>query len=139
MAFSDQFPKVKYKDLNSRQKESHNFQKLSGLLADYGFNSVLLSDDQQGADFLAIHIDGSTYLKVQIKARLAIHPKYSNKEIFIGFLHKGEGYIYPHDEFEQYCLNRNSDNNTFAWVNYDGYSWPNPPKWALNFIEKYKL
>ena len=45
--------KIHYKDLNSRQKENYNFQKVAGELADYGFNCLRLTDDWQGADFIA--------------------------------------------------------------------------------------
>ena len=53
---------IKYNDLNSRQRERYNFQKIAGLLADYGFSSIKLDDDWQGADFLAQHIDGFTFI-----------------------------------------------------------------------------
>ena len=41
---------IKYRRLNARQKENFNFQKLSAVLADYGFVTFRLSDDWQGAD-----------------------------------------------------------------------------------------
>jgi len=63
------FSRVAYSDLNSRQKENYNFQKVAARLADYGFNSIRLTDDWQGADFIAVHIDGETFLKVQLKGR----------------------------------------------------------------------
>ena len=49
--------KITYADLNSRQRENYNFQKVSALFADYGFTTMRLSDDWQGADFIAQHID----------------------------------------------------------------------------------
>jgi hypothetical protein len=63
------FPKVAYSDLSARQKENFNFQKISAVLADYGFATIRLSDDWNGADFLALHRDGET-LKIQLKGRL---------------------------------------------------------------------
>ncbi|MGB9150676.1 MAG: hypothetical protein WCB36_10560, partial [Burkholderiales bacterium] len=77
--------KVKYSDLNSRQKEIFNFQKVAGLLADYGFNCIKLTDDWQGADFLAYHTNGSDTLKVQLKSRLSIAQKYIGKSLFMAF------------------------------------------------------
>jgi hypothetical protein len=50
--------KIQYKDLNSKQKEIYNFQKVAAILAAYGFNCIKLADDWQGADFLAYHKDG---------------------------------------------------------------------------------
>ena len=64
------FSVVRYEDLNSRQQEIFNFQKVSGVLADYGFATLRLTDDWNGADFLAVHVDGKTFLRVQLKGRL---------------------------------------------------------------------
>ena len=47
------FKQIDYRQLNSKQKEIHNFQKVSAVLADYGFNCIKLADDWNGADFLA--------------------------------------------------------------------------------------
>lgn len=44
-------------------------------LADYGYNSVRLTDDWQGADFIAVHIDGESFLKVQLKGRFTVDKK----------------------------------------------------------------
>ena len=37
--------KVQYENLNSKQKEIYNFQKVAAILADYGFNCIKLADD----------------------------------------------------------------------------------------------
>ena len=55
------FQPVAYGDLNSRQKENYNFQKVAARMADFGFNCLRLTDDWQGADFIACHIDGETF------------------------------------------------------------------------------
>lgn len=73
--------KIAYSQLNSRQKEIFNFQKVAGLLADYGFNCLKMADDWQGADFLAYHKDGTHTLKVQLKSRLTIGKKYQDKSL----------------------------------------------------------
>jgi hypothetical protein len=44
---------ISYASLNPRQKENYNYQKLSALLADYGFVTMRLSDDWRGADMIA--------------------------------------------------------------------------------------
>jgi hypothetical protein len=76
---------IQYSDLNSRQREIFNFQKVAAILADYGFNCIKLADDWQGADFLAYHIDGNNMLRVQLKARLSIDRKYMGKNLFMAF------------------------------------------------------
>ena len=44
---SERFEKVNYDNLNSKQKELFNFQKIAATLADYGFNCIKLADDWQ--------------------------------------------------------------------------------------------
>jgi hypothetical protein len=65
-----EFKRVPYSSLNSKQQEGHNFQKVSAVLADYGFVTIRLSSDWHGADFIAQHVDGTTFLKIQLKGRL---------------------------------------------------------------------
>jgi hypothetical protein len=89
--------KVAYSKLNSRQKEIFNFQKVAGLLADYGFNCLKLADDWQGADFLAYHKDGTHTLKVQLKSRLMIGKKYLKKSLYMAFPSGTAWYLIEHD------------------------------------------
>ena len=62
--------RIQYQELNPRQQEIYNFQKIAAVLADFSFNCIKLADDWQGADFLAYHKDGGQTLKVQLKGRL---------------------------------------------------------------------
>lgn len=39
------FNRVAYSNLNSRQQENYNFQKVAARMADYGFNCMRLADD----------------------------------------------------------------------------------------------
>ena len=64
------FTKIEYQKLNARQQETYYFHKVSTVLAEYGFATIKLNDDWANADFIAQHIDGETYLKVQLKGRL---------------------------------------------------------------------
>jgi len=133
------FKKIDYRLLNSRQKENHNFQKVAGLMADYGFNCLRLTDDWQGADFLACHIDGETVIKIQLKGRLTIDKKYLGKSIYIAFIHGDECYIYPHDEMMIFVDQADKVNNSSSWRDHRAYSWPSPPKWLLSRILEYKI
>ncbi len=98
------FDKIQYGDLKAKQQENYNFAKVAAILADYGYTCLRLSDDWQGADFLAYHKDGLITLKVQLKGRLQIDAKYVGKSIFIAFPHGGHWYLYPHDEVIEYFL-----------------------------------
>lgn len=89
--------RIDFADLNAKQKEIYNFQKVAGILADYGYNCIKLSDDWQGADFLAYHKDGDQTLKVQLKSRCTVDPKYLGKDIYIAFPSRGAWYLIPHD------------------------------------------
>ena len=89
---------IKFSTLTAKQKEIYNFQKVSGLLADYGFNCIKLADDWRGADFLAYHKDGHQTLKVQLKSRLTIEHKYQGKDLYMTFPIKGTWYLVAHDE-----------------------------------------
>ena len=88
---------INYAELNSRQRETFNFQKVAGLLADYGFNCMKLTDDWQGADFLAYHKDGTNTLKVQLKSRLCISQRYVGKAIYMAFPLNGGWFLIEHD------------------------------------------
>jgi hypothetical protein len=61
------FEKVVYSELNAKAKEMYNFQKVSAKLADYGFTTIWLNNDWQGADFIGVHANGVTDIKVQLK------------------------------------------------------------------------
>ena len=49
------FERVDYKKLSREQQEIYNFQKVAGVLSDYGFNCIKLADNWRVADFLAYH------------------------------------------------------------------------------------
>ena len=130
--------RIKYSELNARQKENFNFQKLSAVLADYGFVTLRLSDDWQGADFIAQHIDGSTILRVQLKGRLAFYKEYKGKELWVGF-HDGEAwYLYPHDRLLAQVLKATSIGSTVSWSQRGGYSFPRVPRRLRRLLSKYR-
>lgn len=116
--------KVVYSELKSRQQENFNFHKVASLLADYGFNSMRLNDDWQGADFVAIHINGEDFLKVQLKSRAWIDRKYCNKDIYIAFPNNGQWYLYPHDEVMKKIISEGLAAGTRSWDTFGAYSWP---------------
>ena len=134
------FKPVVYADLNSRQKENHNFQKVAARLADYGYNCLRLTDDWQGADFMACHVDGETILKVQLKGRLTIDKKYLGKSIHIAFFYGQDCYIYDHDGFVVH-LEQNGliGADSVTWHQAGGRSWPSPPSWAIKLLSEYRI
>ena len=129
-----EFKRISYKkDLNARQKENFNFQKVAARLADYGFNCIRLSDDWQGADFIASHIDGNTFLKIQLKGCLTFQKKYIGKNIYIAFNEDGKWHIYPHDELLRTKVEGQKTiekliEKTKSWKFGGAYHWPRIPK-----------
>ena len=128
------FSKIKYTDLNPRQQEKHNYHKLSAILADYGFDTMWLTDDWKGADFIAQHIDGQMMLKVQLKGRLTFSKKYSNKSLYIAFYSAGDWYFYPHDELLERIIAETNIAQTLSWTDGGMYSFPSLSKQLTNTV-----
>jgi hypothetical protein len=144
-----QFPQIEYAKLNSRQQENYNFQRVSAVLAEYGFSTLRLSDDWQGADFIALHIDGTTFFRVQLKGRLTIDKKYKNKELWICFSSDGVWYLYPHDTFLCWVENHSSAIQSKSWIgdsesaesesDAGSYTWPVLSKQLKTWLNDYQL
>jgi hypothetical protein len=122
--------KIIYTELNSKQKENYNFHKVASALADYGYNSMRLNDDWQGADFIAVKDDDM--LKIQLKGRFTIDKKYIGKDIFISFLEEGKVKIYNHDD----ALKLIPENVKISksWSEVGSYSWGKTPKYFNEII-----
>ena len=142
MSESIKFEPIEYKVLNARQKENFNFQKIASTLADYGFNCIRLSDDWQGADFIACHIDGNTFVKIQLKGRLHFEKKYKGKNIYIAFNQGGKWYLYPHDELLRKKVEGQKTVEGLMKIQNRGmsdgiYNWPSIPKKLEKLMAQY--
>lgn len=131
--------KIRYADLNARQKEAYNFQKVSARLADFGFNTIRLSDDWQGADFIAQHLDGQQFLKVQLKGRLLFSRKYAGKDIYICFYEEGHWYLVPHDEMLEWVLDNTAVGNSKSWKEKGEYHFPGLPAAIEQKLQPFRL
>ena len=121
------FQKIDYASLQARQKENYNFHKVSAVLAGYGFTTIRLSDDWNGADFLALHVRGDT-LKLQLKARITLQIKYCSKDIWIAAPYDGGWFIYPHDEAVNLIEAAAPFHHSESWRERGSYSWRSPSK-----------
>lgn len=110
------FNKINYSDLSPKQKEIYNFQKISAYLADYGFNCIKLSDDWNGADFLAYHPNGKDTLRIQLKSRITIDRKYLNKELYIAFPIENGWCLINHDELVNIIQNTTNWLESSSWL-----------------------
>lgn len=131
--------KIEYSGLNSRQKEIYNFQKVAALLADYGFNCLKLSDDWQGADFLAYHKDGKDTLRVQLKSRLYVGKKYVGKNLHVCFPLKNRWYLVPHDDLVEAVGTTTNYLASRSWLEAGGYSTDGPNQELMKWLEQYIL
>jgi hypothetical protein len=115
--------KISYASLNSKEKEDYNFQKMSGILADYGFTTIRLNNDWNGADFIALLGNGKTY-RVQQKGRIYFSPNYENKDVWIAFIDRKSKfellYLFPHDVILEKIP---EIKNTKSWKDYKYYSF----------------
>ena len=83
-----------------------------------------LTDDWGGADFIAQHIDGETFLRVQLKGRLTFDTKYQNKGLFIAFPYAKDWYMFLHDELLAIVLaDTNTMSGTRSWDENGQYSF----------------
>ena len=137
---------VTYESLNGRQKEVYNFQQLSGELAGLGFQCLLLTDDWQGADFIAYSFRDGLSLKVQLKSVLTVDTKYKDKDIWIAFKYRRSDiwFMYPHDDFLRWALNNTGIGRTKGWQHPEDwelvsgrYTWPAPTPKLLQQLGTY--
>jgi len=131
--------KVLYDQLNGKQKEMYNFHKFGGILADYGFVCIKLSDDWAGADFLAIHKDGTDIRRVQLKPRLYICRKYMNKDLFMAFPTGGRWYLVLRDLLVEEVGKCTNWLNTSSWIDQEFYHSTNPGAALMQFLSEYRV
>ena len=131
--------KINYSDLNPKQQEIYNFQKVSSVLADYGFNCIKLADDWHGADFLAYHKDGNDTLKIQLKGRITIDKKYMGKELYITFPINSQWCLIEHDVLVKLVSENTNWLNTESWLSGNSYSSGSVSKSLQAALENYVL
>jgi hypothetical protein len=117
--------RVDSESLKPRQQEGFNFQKVSAVLADYGYLTIRLTNDWGGADFIAQHFDGVSFLKVQLKGRLTFSKKYCGQDLYVCF-RDGDNqlYLYPHDEVLKEVLDSGMLAGTDSWDKKGEYHFP---------------
>lgn len=138
-AMTLQLKRINYSDLNARQQENHNFQKVSAVLADYGFATIRLTDDWQGADFIAQHIDGQTFLLVQLKGRFTLSAKYQEKGLYIAFPDNGTWYLYPHDVLLKQVLAESNMGATQYWQQGRDHTPSSLTRQMLRLLRPYRI
>ena len=128
--------KIEYRTLNSKAQETYNFHKMAAILADYGYNCLWLNDDWNGADCIAVHIDGISDFKIQLKGSISFARKYWAKNIYITFFEQGDIYIYPHDYILAQVENNIADK---TWLEKGTYFQTKITKKFREILEPYKV
>ena len=131
--------RITYKELNSKQQEVYNVQKIAAVLADYGFNCIKLSDDWRGADFLAYHKDGNDTLKVQLKGRLTISKKCCGKGLYIACPINGAWCLVEHDKLIEFVSQSTNWLQTKSWAENGQYHSAKPPQELIRLLGEYML
>ena len=134
-----QLTKINYRNLNSKQKEICNFQKVASHLSEYGFNCIKLADDWQGADFLAYHYEGNDTLRVQLKARLSIAKKYLGKSLHMCFPLQDRWYLVEHDALVEFLSETTTYLTSSSWTDKGSYHTLNPNKETQQWLSKFRL
>ena len=124
--------KVSYKDLNSKQKENYNYHKVASALAEYGYDSMRLNNDWEGADFISVK--GDDMIKVQLKGRFTLDKKYKEKGLYIAFIENGIIKIYLHDEALAIATSNITDSK--SWDINGSYSMNQTPKHYSQVIKE---
>lgn len=99
----EKLSKYRFEEMGAKFREHRNYNKISAHLSDYGYMCSWLPVDSEGADFIAVHCKTNDVLKIQLKGRITIDPKYSGKNIYMAFpLNDKDSsknwVIVPHDE-----------------------------------------
>lgn len=122
--------KIDYDNLSGRGKENYNFHEVAAILSKYGYNSIRLTDDWNGADFVAIPDSPlKETLYVQLKSAPTIKKSYMQFEnLFIAFPETSKSgerkwYLILHrDLVESFSHHGRSADGEIAWKK-DGVYW----------------
>ena len=116
--------RICFSTLDKKQREVYYYQKVSAILADYGFACTWLLADWRSADFLAVHQKNGTVLKIQLKSGgYEINEKYCKyKDLWMLFLQRrkrGEPeedwYLIKHHDLVEKARQTTNQLNTKAW------------------------
>lgn len=115
----------------ARQKENFNDRKVAARPVDYGFAGIRPSDDFEGADFIALHVDGDA----MSKGRMTFDRKYVGKGLHVAFPLGERVFVYPRDEVPDDVARRQAFSSNRAWLDDGLVHWGSSPAWALAALE----
>jgi len=94
---------------------------------------------EQGADFIAHHINGDLFLKVQLKGRLTFEKKYLGTDLYIAFQDNLDWYLFHHGDLLEEILVETNIGNTKSWEERGGYSFPRLSQQLKEILRPYLI
>lgn len=88
---------IEYQSVHCKAQETYNFHKIAAILADYGSKGLWFNNAWNSADGIAVHIDGISNFKSQLKDAVSCAQKYRAKKLYIAFFELSDLYIYAHN------------------------------------------
>jgi hypothetical protein len=141
--FWQMFKKITYQQLKDHDlhKRNYNFQKLSAVLADYGFHCEHSGDDWHNAGFTACHLDGVSFLKIYLQTRLLFDKNYRGQVAYVACpdYDNNQWYLYPHDKILNQLIAKGIITGTKSWEEKGLYHFPSIPEKHKALLTPYQL
>jgi len=90
------FEQIEYPSVHCKAQETYNFHKIAVILADYGSNGLWLNNDWNGVDGIAVHINGISDFKSQLKNAVSYTQEYRAQKLYVVFFELSDLYTYAH-------------------------------------------
>ena len=143
-------PSVKrenYLQMSNKEQEAYHAALLKSEIAIRGYVAVDTPTDKHAADLVAFRPENPsrTALWIQLKSRLTIDKRYTDKDLYIAFPEKPgnagtDWFIYPHDDFVDFCNEEGKwVTNEWCWGVHGSYTSISIPKWALIWLEQWRI
>lgn len=131
--------RICFSALDNKQREAYRYQKVSAMLADYGFTCTWLIADWRGADFVAVGVDG-TVLKIQLKSGgYEINKKFCVfKDLWMLFPNGEDWYLIKHNDLVEIAGKTTDHLKSDSWTKKGKFSISsaNPKRPILSQLEK---
>ncbi|OQX34785.1 MAG: hypothetical protein B0D91_11845 [Oceanospirillales bacterium LUC14_002_19_P2] len=119
-----QFERIDFDKLTKIDKRQYNHLSVSAALANYGFFSQGLLDNNEPVDFIASHYSGTSQLSVLLKSRLTLASHLEHQNLLIAFYERGYWYVYPHDDVLAFACQTSTITHTTSWQQKGIYTFP---------------
>lgn len=88
---------IEYQSVHCKAQETYSFHKMAAILADYGSNGLWFNHNWNSTDGIAIHIDGISDFKSQLKGAVSYTQKNRAQKLYIALFELSYLYIDAHN------------------------------------------